>query len=73
MSTRPWTLLKSHHKAELWKQDRPDPAGNPTTVYRGATFMTLPGGVRRQTPDAPNFGTQAEGEAWFAFKVAQAD
>lgn len=73
MSSRPWTILKQHEKAELWRQDRLDPAGNPVTVYKGATFLRLPGGERRQTPDAPNFSTQAEGEAWFAQKVAQAD
>jgi hypothetical protein len=66
MTNRPWTLLKSHPKAELWRQDRLDPGGNPVTLYRGSTFLKLPGGERRKTPEDPAFGTLAEGEAWFA-------
>lgn len=69
MSTRPWTLLKSHARAELWRQDRLDPSGNPVSLYRGSTFIELPGGERRKTPDNAVFRTLADGEAWFSLKT----
>jgi hypothetical protein len=71
MSNRPWTLLKSHERAELWRQDRLDPAGDPVIIYRGSTFMRLPNGERRQTPESHAFGTLAEGEAWFEAEIGK--
>lgn len=62
----PWTILARHERAELWQQDRLDPGGNPVTLWRGATFLRLQGGERRQTPEAPLFRTREEGEEWFA-------
>lgn len=70
MSSRPWTLMKSHAKAKLWRQDRTDPSGRPITHFRGATFMKMPNGEFVQTPEDPLFGTLAEGEAWFDAQTA---
>ncbi len=55
----------SHPRAELWRQDRNDPSGNPVSIYRGSTFLQLPNGERRMTPVDLSFRTLAEGEAWF--------
>ena len=69
MTGRPWTLLQRHEKAELWRQDRLDPGGNPVAIFHGSTFMEI-GGQRRQTPERPTFSSQAEGEAWFGRVIA---
>lgn len=64
MAARPWTILKSHPKAEIYRQDRLDPAGNPVSIFHGATFVEVEG-RRMQTPDRPSWGSQVEAEAWF--------
>ena len=65
---RPWTILKKEGLFELWRQDRPDPAGSPIVIYRGTVFMMV-GGERRQTPEQPTFTDLAKAEAWFNAKV----
>jgi hypothetical protein len=69
MPNRPHTVLKQHEKAELWRQDRLDPSGNPVSIYYGATFIRLPNGERRQTPDKPAFSSAAQGEAWYEAEI----
>jgi hypothetical protein len=71
MPSRAWTLLRRHPKAELWRQDRQDPSGQPISIFRGSVFVELPGGERRKTPDDPIFSTFEEGAAWFDRATAE--
>jgi len=56
-------MLYGNASRELWTWSTTDPSGAPFRMLRGKAFAVV-GGVRRQTPDDPNFPTEAAGRAW---------
>ena len=61
-----WVLIGSSNERELYRWEKQTPDGEWAIMFRGKTYLDLPNGIRKETPEGPFFKDEAEGRIWLA-------